>query len=133
MAEHMFKIVSEEVKVVKSDESGFNSGHLWRLKNKLKPKKISSPTAMINKDGHLVTNSEDLKNATLDHLKNVLANRPIKPGLEEHQREREILCEERLKVASKNITPKWSQDDVKSVVNKLKKKRSRDPQGYSNE
>ena len=73
---------------------------------------------MINKEGELVTSSEGLKKATLDHYKNVLANRPIKPGLEDHQKDRETLCNERLKVASKKITPDWSQEDVKHVINK---------------
>ena len=45
----------------------------------------------------------------------------------------EKLCQERLKVASKVISPDWTEEDVKYVVKNLKKKKSRDPHGYSNE
>ena len=69
MSENMFNIINEEVKIIHTDEGGFNSGHLWKLKNKLRPKKGSTPTAMINKEGNLVTTSNDIKNATLEHFK----------------------------------------------------------------
>ena len=58
----------------------------------------------------------------------MLANRNIIPELKEHHIEKEKLCEERIKVA-----PNWSHTDVQSVVRNLKKKKSRDPHGYSNE
>ena len=32
MSENMFNMISEEVKVIQTDEGGFNSGHLWKLK-----------------------------------------------------------------------------------------------------
>ena len=35
MAKNMYKNVKEEVDLVKCEDGGFNSGHLWRLKNKL--------------------------------------------------------------------------------------------------
>ena len=133
MSEDMYNIIRDEVSVVNSDEGGFNSGHLWRLKNKLRPKKTSNPTAMIDKNGKLITDGDEIKKATLDHYKNVLANRNLIPDLKEHQLEREKLCEERIKVARKKITPNWSHTDVQSVVKNLKKKKSRDPHGYSNE
>ena len=133
MAEDLYNIVKEEVKLVESDEGGFNSGHLWRLKSKLRKKINNAPTAMNDKNGNLVTTSEGLKKLAMDHFKEVLRNRPIKPELEKYKGEREKLCEERIKIASKNITPDWNEDDVKYVINKLKKKKSRDPLGYSNE
>ena len=122
MSEDLFNIVKEEVKHVESDEGGFNSGHLWKIKNKLKPKNKSPPTAMVNKEGQLITSNEDIKEAAMDHFKEVLKNRPIKPDLQEYKAEREKLCDKRLKIASKNITPDWSAEAVKNVIKKLKKK-----------
>ena len=133
MAEDLYNIVKDEVKDIESDEGGFNSGHLWRLKNKLRKKINNVPTALMDKDGQLVTSSSELKKVMMDHFKKVLENRPIKPELEEHQKEREKLCEQRIKTASKNITPDWSHEDVKYVIKNLKKKKSRDPLGFSNE
>ena len=133
MADDLYKIVKEEVDIVKSDEGGFNSGHLWRLKNKLRYKTNNPPTAIEDKDGKLVTNSAEIKKVTLEHFKKVLENRPIVSGLEKHQREREALCQERVLIAGQNKTPDWSEDDVKHVIKHLKKKKSRDPHGYSHE
>ena len=48
----MYQIVKEEVEKVNSDDGLFlNSGHLWRLKSKLRPKLNDYPTAMTYKAG----------------------------------------------------------------------------------
>ena len=104
MAEDMYEIVKDEVAKVKSDEGGFNSGHLWQLKNKLRPIYNNYPTAMLDKNGKLVTTEIGLKNLAMEHFKKVLEDRPVE-GLEGYQRERENLCENRIKEATKNITP----------------------------
>ena len=44
---------------------------------------------MLNKEGQLVTSSQDIKVAAMDHFKKVLKNRPIKPELKEYKSERE--------------------------------------------
>ena len=133
MADDLYEIVKEEVKIVKSDEGGFNSGHLWRLKNKLRPKYNNCPTAMLDINGKLVTKGEELKKLTMEHYKRVLTNRPIKSELIQYQTEREQLCQERIKEASKNVTKDWTEKEVINVIKNLKKKKSRDPLGYSNE
>ena len=62
MADNLFSIVKEEVKNIESGEGGFNSGHLWNLKRKLKPKLNIKPTTMLNQ--------EDLKKSTaMEHFK----------------------------------------------------------------
>ena len=95
MSEHLYKIVKEEVEGVKSDEGGLNSGHLWKIWNKLRPKYISNPTAIINSEGKLLTSSEDIKEATMMHFEHVLRNRPINQDLHEYKEEGERLCEGR--------------------------------------
>ena len=69
----------------------------------------------------------------MNHFKEVLGNRPIKNNLEMYQVERENLCKERVKDASANVAPQWTEDQVKYVIKNLKKKKSRDPQGIPNE
>ena len=133
MAEDLFSIVKEEVKNIESDEGGFNSGHLWKLKKKLRPKQINNPTAMLNKDGKLVTSKTELKEVTLEHFRKVLENRPIKAELTEYKSEREKICNDIINSAKRNITPDWEEKDVEYVIKHLKKKKSRDPHGYSNE
>ena len=55
MPEDLYNIVKEEVKVVNIDEGGFHSWHLWKLNNKLRAKNQNNPTAVVNKDGKLIT------------------------------------------------------------------------------
>ena len=86
MGEDLYNIVKEEVEIVHSDEGGFNSGHLWRLKNKLRKKVNNVLTAMLDEEGNLVTTSEGLKKLTTGHFKKVLENRPMKPELEEYKK-----------------------------------------------
>ena len=133
MAEDMFKIVEEEVSKVDCETGGFNSGHLWKLKSKLRPKFNDQPTAMVNSNGRIVTSVEDIKSVHVEHFKKVLENRTIKSGLEEHQKLREELCTKRINNAKLNKTPDWNIEDVKFVITNLKKKKSRDPLGHSNE
>ena len=133
MADDLFKIVKEEVEKVSCQEGGFNSGHLWSLKNKLRPKVRNLPTAMLDQSGKLLTSAEGIKQGAMNHFKDVLRNRPIKSNLEMYQVERESLCKQRVEEACSNVTPEWNEDQVKYVIKNLKKKRSRDPHGFPNE
>ena len=63
----MYQIVKEEVEKVNSDEGVFNSGHLWRLKSKLRPKLKYYPTAMTNKEGELKSSKTEIDKLTVDH------------------------------------------------------------------
>ena len=133
MSDDLYKIVKEEVKKINTENGGFNSGHLWQLKKKLSGKQSNPPSAVLDQQGNLSTTNDQIKEATLNHFKKVLENRPIKEGLEKHKEEREKLCEQRIEKAKKNVTPNWKKEDVVLVVKQLKKKKSRDPDGYSNE
>ena len=133
LSEELFGIVREEVDIINSDQGGFNSGHLWQLKNKLSGKVNSPTTAVFDTLGDLVTTKNEIEKVTLEHYKKVLENRKIKEGLESFQKEREELCYKRLADAKNNITPDWTTENVKNVIKQLKKKKSCDPYGYSNE
>ena len=80
-----------------------------------------------------MTAEEDIDQETVKHYTKVLENRKIKAGLEQYQVEREQLCEERINEARKNVTPDWTIENVRCAMKDLKKKKSRDPHGYSNE
>ena len=133
MSENMFNIVKNEVEKIDSEEGGFHSGHLRKLKSKLRPKPISYPTAIYNSEGDLVTSLDDIEKVTETHFHKVLENRPIKPHLESYQKEREQLCEQRIEEAKKCVTPPWEITNERNVIRNLKSQKSRDPYGYSNE
>ena len=128
----MFGIVTEEVENINSEEGGFNSGHLWQLKAKLSGKVGSTMTAVLDKNCDLVTSKEKIEETIIEHYSKVLENRPIREGLEKHKLEREELCNKQIEASKKETTPDWTLNDVKIVIKQLKKKKSRDPYGYSN-
>ena len=45
-SETMYKKIMSEVKVMSSEEGGYNPGHLWKLKKKLAPRHVETPTAI---------------------------------------------------------------------------------------
>ena len=87
---------------------------------------------MVDSSGKTVTSLEEIKNAHVKHFEKVVAYRPVKSGLEKHQKLREELCIKRIKNAKLNKTPDWDIKYVKFVIRKLKKKMSCDPLGHSN-
>ena len=113
MCDDLYKIVKEEVEKVDCDRGGFNSGQLWKLKSKLRPKFNDYPIAMMDNEGNIVTFEEAIKKVTVDHFKKVLGNRPMKDELKKYQAEREELCYLRGSESRKNKTPKWDIEDVK--------------------
>ena len=51
---------------IDSEDGGFNSGKLWKLKKKLTPSNYDPPTAMKDSEGNLITTeNEILKEATI--------------------------------------------------------------------
>ena len=87
-AENNYKKIMEEIKDIECDEGGFHMGKLWKLKKKLCPFKTDPVTAMLNPKGNLVTSSKNLEKHTLEHYKQVLGNRTIKPDLTNRQRKK---------------------------------------------
>ena len=70
---------------------------MWKLKYEILPKSSDTPTAMKDKEGKLLTQKSDINKHFLEYYKNVLRNRDIKPGLENHQSAREDLRYKTLK------------------------------------
>ena len=132
-SEDLFNVVKAEIENIDCETGGFNSGHIWKIKSKLKPKLSNKYTAIEDKNGKLLTTETEIDEETVKHYTKVLENRQMKPNLEQYKKEREELCEIRIKEAKKNVTPDWKIENVKCVIKELKKKKSRDPHGYSNE
>ena len=57
------------------------------------PKSCDPPTAMVDKEGNLVTNQEDIKELAKKAYQERLRNRPIKQGLEDNKESKERLAE----------------------------------------
>ena len=115
------------------EEGGVNSSHLWKLKKKLSPKCRHPPTAMKDDKGNLITSEEAIEALAVDTYKKRLENRQINDNLKNLQKDKEELCKQRIKIASKTKTPDWTMDQLETVLDYLKRNKSRDPFGYANE
>ena len=106
---------------------------LWKVKKQICPQNRDPPTAMINKDGNLLTNENKIKQSALSEYKERLKNPLIKEGIEYLQVVKERLTDNIMERAKLNKTPPWDMKDIELVLGKLKKDKSRDPNGLANE
>ena len=127
-SETMFNKIMEGVKGCdNSDEGGFNTGHIWKLKKKLSPRVNDVPSAMKNSEGKLLTNQGDILEEAVKHYKDVFSERKIDAKYEEYKNERETLAAKRIEECKNVKTPQWTVDDVKYVLKHLKVGKSQDP------
>ena len=94
------KIMGELKDMGDSEDGGYNSSKLWKLKNKLSPRFTDPPTAMMNSEGKLLTDNKDIIEEAVKHYKNVFKSKEIKEGLEDVKVSKENRCHERLNKAS---------------------------------
>ena len=87
--EHMYRTIKED--------GGWNSGHLWKLRQKLHPRPADPPTAMENQHGVLLTDPLEIQNEALRHYESLFKDLPMSPEYEEVMIEKEKLFEIRLK------------------------------------
>ena len=56
----LFNVVKDEISKIDCEGGGFNSGHLWKMKSKLKSKEANKYTAIEDENGKLLTAEEDI-------------------------------------------------------------------------
>ena len=69
---------------------------------------------------------------SMDYYKNVLRNRDIKEGLEEHQTEKEELFKLRLQYTETVKTPPWTKNEIERAMKGPENRKSRDPTNIAN-
>ena len=88
---------------------------------------------MKDLNGKVLTEKDEIMEATVKHYQKVLKNREITEGLEEHQKEREELAKVRMKQSKENKTPDWDLNDLEEALKDLKKNKASDALGHINE
>ena len=131
--ESNIKILKEEINDLTCDDTGVHPGKLWRLRKKLFPNFREPPAAMKDEDGNVVTSIEEIEKLSIKTYESRLQNRPMLPELEHLKKEKELLCDLKLKTAKANKTKLWTQGDLEKVLKYLKKSKPRDPLGLANE
>ena len=132
-AEENKKKIEEELAGLDCDEGGVHSGRLWKLRKKLFPRSRDPPTAMKDQSGNLITSEDQIEKLALETYKKRLENRKMKESLSQIKEDKEELCSRRMETAKNKTTPPRTMDQLESVLNYLKKNKSRDPYGYANE
>ena len=95
--------------------------------------KESKPIALLDKSGNMITNSEGIKKLCLEEILERVRHRQIHPDLKDLQALKELLCQKRLDLVKHVKSKPWNLQDLDKVLQQLKKKKCRDPQGYINE
>ena len=107
---------------------------MWKLKKKVWPKnKISAPSAKLNHKMKLISDPKGLKSLIAKEYKERLRRRPVRPDFIKIKRLRNELVKIKLKKARNIKSKEWTMEDLDKVLNSLKKKKSRDPDGLANE
>ena len=133
-SEKMYSKMKAQLKgCTDSEEGGFNTGALWKLKKKLSPRHTEPPTAMKDSNGKILTDAKDIQNEAMKHYQNVFTDKQIDKEYEQYRKEREALCMKRLEECSKIKTLDWSVNDVTSALKCLKRGKSKDPYDLPNE
>ena len=116
LAEEYFQNLKEASLDINCAEGGNMQKEIWKLKKHMCPKNCDPPTAMVDKDGNLVTNQEDIKEMANKAYTERLRNRPIKQGLEDIKESKERLAEKILSIAKDNKTEPWNINDLNDVL-----------------
>ena len=126
------KQIHNNISILK--ESRNTNQSIWNLKKVFFPKNQQSiPIAKKNLSGRLISNTVELRNVYLEQFILRLRNRPIMPGMEDHQRYVESELQRILsETADVNILD-WTMHDLERVLCKLKKNQSQDTMNMVNE
>ena len=78
---------------------------MWKLKQKVWPKKQETiPTGKFNNQGHMVTDSEELKKLYASQFKERLRRRPTNPEFYEIQKLKDLIFKLKMEKVKANKT-----------------------------
>ena len=90
----------------------FSQCGMWKLKSKLCPIPLDPPTAKLDENGCLVTNTEELLNLYLDTYSKRLSHRKMKNKYEDIFELKNESWQMRLKKISGVKTEEWTKNDL---------------------
>ena len=115
-AEDMVQKIREELKDINSEDGGWNSGHLWKLRKKISPRPTDPSTAMESEEGVLLTDPGEIQKEALKCFEKLFEDIPIDTDYTEIQILKEKLCKMRLKICAQEKTEPWSMEDVEIAL-----------------
>ena len=125
--------VKNYIKSVETETGQFSQLKLWKLKNKLCPKKGDPPMAKRDENGNLITSPDLLKILYLKTYKNRLENRSMKENLLDVFFLKQELWSSRMIELKKINTKPWTMMKLRKTIKSLKNNKTNDPNGIINE
>ena len=118
--EYMQKVF-ETLGHITGDDGGVSAGGLWKAKKKIIPNdKSHNPTAVRDKEGHLICNPEGIKRVYLQEMLKRLRHRSSNPNLVQLQQMKENLCKKRIEIAKHIKSEPWTSHQLELVLKSLK-------------
>jgi hypothetical protein len=104
---------------------------MWKLKNKLWPKKASAlPVAKKNRRGRLVSTPKELMKTLLNEYKDRLRARIPRSDLKSHMQLMHQVSQLKLAKAWQNKSPPFNMTEFEQGIEDLNKGIARDPEGW---
>ena len=100
---------------------------------KIFPKHNYLPSAILHKDGIIITSREDIEKRAINVYTERLKAHKIKEHLEEYEETANKLCEARLKLKKLNVTEPWTMEDLDQATSDLDNGKARDALNHANE
>ena len=83
MQKKTIKKIKEELDIVKTNKGGMNSKQIWSLKRKLCPQSKDPPTAMLDREGNLLTTEKAIQNRATEVFADRMDKNKIDKNLED--------------------------------------------------
>ena len=132
-AETNYNKVVEELNKMKPEEGRIDAQKFWKMKKRIFPKNNDPPSAMLDKDGNIITSKKEIEKRAIDVYTDRLKANQINEHLKDYEQTANKLCEARLKLSKLNVTEPWSMEDLEKATSDLENGKARDALDYANE
>ena len=128
----IIKVLDENKELLQENES-FNVNNTWKLKKRIFPRSSEPPFAILDNNGNLVTEYDNILDIMKQEFTHRLRNREISHEYVELKQLKEYLCKLRLELTRKGQYKKWTSEQLTRAIMRLKSNKCRDPHGHINE
>ena len=115
-------------------KKGINGPNMWEVLKSIRRRKVETATAIKNKDGIILEDTEEIKSRYLEHFVEIL--QPPQASTEEERKQEEVidLIFQNIMKLAESMEPQLTTiDEVVMAKKQLKRKKCRDPYGWVNE
>ena len=113
--------------------STIDKQNFWKLKRALAPKCNEIVHSLRSSDGNDISDPINIKSEYRKEIQHRLRKRDIKHELKSYENFQNSICQLRLSVSQKNMSPDFTLSELKFVVKRFKNGKCMDPIGHIRE